>query len=53
MAIKNETVNSTDLGDNEIGNISTWSIPKMISLLKSTFCSNDFAMVERELLATE
>ncbi|MBA0629067.1 hypothetical protein Godav_023680 [Gossypium davidsonii] len=51
MAIKNETVNSTNLGDNEIGNISTWSIPKMISLVKSTFCSNGFTMVERELLA--
>ncbi|MBA0794323.1 hypothetical protein Gohar_018664 [Gossypium harknessii] len=53
MAIKNEVITSTDLGDNEIGNISTWSIPKMISLVKSTFRSNDFAMVERELLARE
>ncbi|KAK8305951.1 hypothetical protein V6Z12_D03G096600 [Gossypium hirsutum] len=53
MAIKNEIITSTDLGDNEIGNISTWSIPKMISLVKSTFRSNDFAMVERELLARE
>ncbi|MBA0707518.1 hypothetical protein Goshw_014356 [Gossypium schwendimanii] len=53
MAIKNEIITSTDLGDNEIGNISSWSIPKMISLVKSTFRSNDFAMVERELLARE
>ncbi|MBA0792385.1 hypothetical protein Gohar_016885 [Gossypium harknessii] len=51
MAIKNEIVNSIDLGDNEIGNISTWSIPKMISLAKSIFRSNDFAMVKRKLLA--
>ncbi|KAK5846035.1 Keratin, type II cytoskeletal 73 [Gossypium arboreum] len=53
MAIKNEIITSTDLGDNEIGNISTWSIPKMISLVKSTFRSNDFAMVEKEFLARE
>ncbi|MBA0552206.1 hypothetical protein Golob_023038, partial [Gossypium lobatum] len=53
MAIKNEIITSTDLGDNEIGNINSWSIPKMISLVKSTFRSNDFAMVERELLARE
>ncbi|KAA3457050.1 sarcolemmal membrane-associated protein [Gossypium australe] len=53
MAIKNEIITSTDLGDNEIGNISTWSIPKMISLVKSTFRSKDFAMVEKELLARE
>ncbi|MBA0606842.1 hypothetical protein Godav_019244 [Gossypium davidsonii] len=51
MAIKNEIVNSIDLGDNEIGNISTWSIPKIIYLAKSIFRSNDFAMVERKLLA--
>ncbi|TYH87326.1 hypothetical protein ES332_D01G109900v1 [Gossypium tomentosum] len=50
MVIKNEIVNSIDLGDNEIGNISTWSIPKMIYLAKSIFRSNDFTMLEIESL---
>ncbi|TYI96924.1 hypothetical protein E1A91_D01G108400v1 [Gossypium mustelinum] len=50
MVIKNKIVNSIDLGDNEIGNISTWSIPKMIYLAKSIFRSNDFTMLEIESL---
>ncbi|XVF13015.1 hypothetical protein REPUB_Repub08aG0170800 [Reevesia pubescens] len=42
-----------NLGENEDGNISSWSVSRLISLLNSTFRSKDFAKVEAVLVARE
>lgn len=49
----NGGTDSADLVESEDGNISNWSVSKLIYSLKSTFRPKDFAKVEAVLLARE